>query len=375
MAAKSQSKLADRKSSKSGGSGSNLSAKSDAKNSKKRVTMEDDDGDEKESLAFKILTVEQTNDLMPCDVNQIQEKLMTIFNLENYTIDLPNASILDYYTSAVYWAIQQKFTPQQLSGFFTVVHTLLENIKDKHMSMVENTIEFHKLFAGVGMDDVKAGSLDFFSTQEAKTVTQYIYSTLFQHYKLFLFMFTHSQAEEIIGTDLDVEVAKAANVPFPPPLEEGVSEDMFKDFIATPPPSPSPEHKSRDTKSAKAEKPSGKASATPRSRGATPRSRGGTPKGTKTSKSRGGSRGSSRGPASAKKVMPEEEKPDPTKELEDKVSQSDLFSELTPEDVRDVIESVAKEMLGGLQSDVAVKLRDKESQILQRINKIHKIAD
>lgn len=40
MAAKSQTKVGDRKSSRSGGSGSNLSAKSDSKHGKKRVTME-----------------------------------------------------------------------------------------------------------------------------------------------------------------------------------------------------------------------------------------------------------------------------------------------------------------------------------------------
>ena len=40
---------------------------------------------------------------------------------------------------------------------------------------------------------------------------------------------------------LEVEVAKAADVPFPPPLDEGVTTDMFQDYIKTPPPTPSPE--------------------------------------------------------------------------------------------------------------------------------------
>ncbi|XP_060603662.1 ciliary-associated calcium-binding coiled-coil protein 1-like isoform X5 [Ruditapes philippinarum] len=301
------------KSGKSNKSGSTLSAKSDSKGRGKKVTLEDDDGDDKESMAFKVLTQEQTNELLPMNVNQIQDKLKEIFNLENNAIDITQASILDYYTSAVYWGIQQKFTAQQLSGFFTVMHTLLENIKEKHLSMTENSVEFSKMLAGIGVDEVKSGSLDFFSVKEAKVVSQYVYTTLFQHYRLFLFMFTHSQAEEIIGTDLEVEVAKAADVPFPPPLDEGVSADLFQDYIKTPPPTPSPE--------------------------------------------------------------PEEEKPDPNKELEDQVSQSDLFAELTPEDVREVVESVTKEMLGNLQSEIALKLQDKESQIIQRINKIHKVAE
>ena len=37
---------------------------------------------------------------------------------------------------------------------------------------------------------------------------KYLYFRLFQHYRLFLFMFTHSQAEEIIGTDVSMQVFK-----------------------------------------------------------------------------------------------------------------------------------------------------------------------
>ncbi|XP_052225445.1 ciliary-associated calcium-binding coiled-coil protein 1-like isoform X2 [Dreissena polymorpha] len=311
MASKSQLKLSG-KGSKSGGSSSNLSASSGGKGGRKRVTLEDDE-DEKDSLAFKVLTVEQTNSLMGSNVLQMQEQLKEIFSLCNYTIDLTEAATLDYYTAAVYWGVQQKFTAQQLSGFFTVVHMLLGNVKDKHMSLVENMVEFNKLFAGIGIEDVKSTGLDFFDLPSVKSITQYMYSSLFQHYRLFLYMFTHSQAEEIIGTDLEVEVAKSASLPHPPPLEEGVTEEMHSLYIATPPPTPTPE--------------------------------------------------------------PEEEKPDAAQELEDQVSQSDLFSQLTANDVREVIESVTREMLGSLQTEIGMKLQDKEAQIIQRINKIHRVAE
>ena len=56
-------------------------------------------------------------------------RLKEIFKLDNNETDLREASILDYYTSAVYWGIQQKFTAQQLSGFFSVIYILLDNIK------------------------------------------------------------------------------------------------------------------------------------------------------------------------------------------------------------------------------------------------------
>ena len=63
-------------------------------------------------------------------------RLKEIFKLDNNEIDLREASILDYYTSAVYWGIQQKFTAQQLSGFFSVIYTLLDNIKGKFLKLL-----------------------------------------------------------------------------------------------------------------------------------------------------------------------------------------------------------------------------------------------
>jgi len=40
---------------------------------------------------------------------------------------------------------------------------------------------------------------------------------------------------------LEIEIAKPSDLPFPPPLDEGVSQEMFDSYIATPPPTPPPE--------------------------------------------------------------------------------------------------------------------------------------
>lgn len=62
-------------------------------------------------------------------VSFLFSKLCEIFKLSNYCTDLQDAATLDYYTSAVWWGKQQSFTTQQLSGFFTMVHTLFTNVK------------------------------------------------------------------------------------------------------------------------------------------------------------------------------------------------------------------------------------------------------
>ncbi|ESO95106.1 hypothetical protein LOTGIDRAFT_203888 [Lottia gigantea] len=268
-------------------------------------------------MAYKVLTADHCKELLALSVENMQLKLSDIFKLQDNLTDLKEASILDYYTAAVWWAKENSFTEQQLSGFFTVIHTLLDNVKEKHMSIIENIKELQKMLVGIGVEHAiqPSGGLQFFNIQQAKLISDYVSNSLFQHYKIYEFMFSHTQAEEIIGTDVDVEVCLAADVPFPPPLDEGINENIYQQYIATPPPSPTPEPNEEDNTVNKE--------------------------------------------VDIDKVLPED---------------INIYSELTPEDVRDIIESVSKEMLGGLQTDVAKKLQEKENQIIARINKIHKVA-
>ncbi|XP_050395559.1 ciliary-associated calcium-binding coiled-coil protein 1 isoform X2 [Patella vulgata] len=285
-----------------------------SKDRKKKGQGDENDGKDS-ALAYKILSADQCRELLALGIDNMQIKLCDIFTLNNNLTDLKEASILDYYTGAVWWAKERSFTNQQLSGFFTIVHNLLENIKDKHMTMVENLKEFQKMMVGIGVEQsvVPSGGLEFFDINQAKMITEYVSSSLFQHYKLYEFMFSHTQAEEIIGTDVDIEVAMSADVPFPPPLDEGITTSMYEQFIATPPPSPTPEPKDEEVIE-----------------------------------------------VDISSVLPED---------------VNIYSGLTPDDVKAVIESVAKDMLGGLKSDVYKKLQEKENQIIAKINKIHRVAE
>ena len=38
-----------------------------------------------------------------------------------------------------------------------------------------------------------------------------------------------------------IEVPPLADVPFPPPLDEGMTEEIWQEHVMTPPPSPEPE--------------------------------------------------------------------------------------------------------------------------------------
>ena len=47
----------------------------------------------------------------------------------NYLVDLKQACLLDTYTIAFHWAQQQGFDARQLSGFITLLSSMLTNIQ------------------------------------------------------------------------------------------------------------------------------------------------------------------------------------------------------------------------------------------------------
>ncbi|CAH1785095.1 unnamed protein product [Owenia fusiformis] len=330
MATKSPTKSTSSKLLKSP-SHANVGDKKEGKGKGKNKEKADNDQEEREgALAFKVLSEQKTRELLEVEtVEEVQSKLVEILDLPNYEIDLKEAAILDYCVSAIWWGREQKFTIQQLSGMFTVVHTLLENIKERHLTVVENICEYKKMLVGIGQESPEeTGGLNFFDISQAATLNEYLYSSLFQHYKLYEFMFTTTQAEEIIGTDLEIEVALPCTMPWPPPLDEGVSEEMYDTYITQPTPPPTAMTEQGSVTPLDGEP--------------------GAAEGGETTGAEGG--------------------PDDGK-------LQDLLATVTPDEIKSIMDSVASQLFGGLTTEVAGKLREKENAFINRINKIHKVAD
>ena len=64
--------------------------------------------------------------------------------LNNSEIDLGEAILLDYYVTGFWWAKEQGFTTQQISGFFSILHLLLENIKGMLLSCTLSKVAIGK---------------------------------------------------------------------------------------------------------------------------------------------------------------------------------------------------------------------------------------
>jgi len=53
-----------------------------------------------------------------------------VLSLQKVDYALNEAVILDYFVSALWWAAkEQKFSREQLAAFYTIIHTLLDNIR------------------------------------------------------------------------------------------------------------------------------------------------------------------------------------------------------------------------------------------------------
>uniref|UniRef100_A0A5F9CI58 Ciliary associated calcium binding coiled-coil 1 n=1 Tax=Oryctolagus cuniculus TaxID=9986 RepID=A0A5F9CI58_RABIT len=135
---------------------------------------------------------------------------------------------------------------------------------------------------------------------------------LFQHYKLYEFMFYFTREEIVIGTEQVIEVVKPIGHPFPDPLEEGISYDIYSTFIEPPP--------ALETET---------------------------------------------------KVLPQEQGPEDS-QLETATSDTDLLVGFTIEDVKSALGQVTDDFLISIQTEINEKLQIQEEAFNARIEKLKK---
>ncbi|NXT74327.1 CBCO1 protein, partial [Zapornia atra] len=125
-------------------------------------------------------------------------QLEEFLNFKRLKTSLKEAILLDYYTAGFLWAKEMNFSLIQLSGFMDLLNFLLENLRDKHMTLGDNLKELGRAMSGIGeSDSERSGDLNLFSIEEAKAVIDYLSISLFKHYKQYQYLF-HSPGEEFV---------------------------------------------------------------------------------------------------------------------------------------------------------------------------------
>ncbi|XP_021254784.1 uncharacterized protein C10orf107 homolog isoform X5 [Numida meleagris] len=165
------------------------------------------------TINHTFLSLSQITALSDQNVEGVQKKLGEFLNFRQLKTSLKEAILLDYYTAGFCWAKEMNFSLMQLSRFMDLLNFLLENLRDKHMTLEDNIKELGKAMAGIGeTDSERSDDLDVFSIDQAKAIIDYMnirsftdsrisFESLFRLYKLYEHLFHNPREERVISNE------------------------------------------------------------------------------------------------------------------------------------------------------------------------------
>uniref|UniRef100_G1PMU0 Ciliary associated calcium binding coiled-coil 1 n=1 Tax=Myotis lucifugus TaxID=59463 RepID=G1PMU0_MYOLU len=136
------------------------------------------------------------------DIDGVQQKFATFLNFKNLKTCLKEAILLDYYVSGFLWARGMDFSVLQYSKFMTLLDVLLHNLRALHMSLKDSLQWLGEVMAEIGPAHLqKHKKWSIFDIKQANAITDYLKISLFQHYKLYEFLFYSTREEIVIGAE------------------------------------------------------------------------------------------------------------------------------------------------------------------------------
>ncbi|XP_062382596.1 ciliary-associated calcium-binding coiled-coil protein 1 isoform X2 [Sardina pilchardus] len=176
-----------------------------AESKKKEVEEEVIDRENEEpTIQWGLLTLEQISLLRELTVDEVQLKFEDVLQFKNQQTCLKEAALLDYFVSGFWWAKEMNFSSEQTSFVMALLQSSIDNISEKQMSFVDNFTEFGKTLIDLRKAPSADGDPPLFDPEQAKAITSYFTASLFQHHRMYEFLFSQSRDKKLLG----MEVAK-----------------------------------------------------------------------------------------------------------------------------------------------------------------------
>ncbi|XP_030630945.1 ciliary-associated calcium-binding coiled-coil protein 1 [Chanos chanos] len=191
--------------------------------------LEENQAMKMEHLQWERMSYEQINMLLDLPVDQVQLQFEDILQCKL----LQEKALLDYFVAGFWWAKDMNFTCQQISFILAVLQLLLDNIKDKQMSFVDNIKEFSQtlLNSTKSLPCKMEANCKLFDENMLKPVIEYFKTSVFQHYRLYEFLFSQARDQQHHGMKRSIETANSAS--FAAPLEEGMPADVYNRYMVS----------------------------------------------------------------------------------------------------------------------------------------------
>lgn len=150
--------------------------------------------------------------------------------LDECSTDMRAATELDYYLCAVWVTKENKFTPQEASGSFTLLANLFANLKTERMGLRDNikyfkeqlsihTAEEEEYNRADSLSSFK-GTIHDFQPRSSKILVDFVNTGLFQHYRMYSFLCHGTRPQEV-----EQRVIGFTIPPAPVPLDEARSRN------------------------------------------------------------------------------------------------------------------------------------------------------
>jgi len=186
----------------------------------------------KTTLAWKSVLMpdpETTAAVLESDPDVLKSLVAEKFGLVDCETDAKAATEQDFYVCAVFLAKHNKFTLQEASAALQVTAASLSNLKTGRMALSDNVSRFTKLLSEHSSevdqyavaDDLKSfkGAILDFQPKSNKLFSNFLNSGLFQHYRMYTFLFHGTRPTQIVDKVLSIAVPPPSQ-----PLDEARSQ-------------------------------------------------------------------------------------------------------------------------------------------------------
>ncbi|PAA57740.1 hypothetical protein BOX15_Mlig006599g1, partial [Macrostomum lignano] len=273
------------------------------------------------------------------DEDEVQELVRQYLRLDSAGWDTRQAALLDYYSSVVLWCRENQLAAGELSVAYAAAKILLEAAESGsgHAQLV---MQLKELLVGVGIATDGLSGLEMLGAEKLQALMDLFNRTLLQHLRLYQFLFSGQPDQVIVTRRVPADALPPASLPFPAPLCEGMPEELYRRCSVR---TGATSSRARTIAEEELTTAAGAADGA-----------------TDASASRPGT-----GEAASAALQQQQEQA---------AGLEAALAELTPEEVQAAVDEVCREALGGLEAELAAKLKEREVAWIAKINKVHNTA-
>lgn len=153
--------------------------------------------------------------------DHVKQTLANIFKVEDYKDNLKNGILVDLFYYCIQFSRDNSFSKEQTSAFFSIVKKTHEVCVETPFGNVENCFRYFKELVLCHAVKRPPYSIDLFSPDEVRKITEYVINTYFRHFKMYKYVFT-----PLVRLDLSMNYI---GMPPTPPASEVDEADQAAD--------------------------------------------------------------------------------------------------------------------------------------------------